>query len=184
MFNLPEKNLDRVREANRAGALAVAALDRTDAHVIAGDGRLDVIDNQIDSSSGTFKLRARFPNAGAELWPGQFVNARLKLRTLSGALVIPSQAVQRGAEGDYVYLLQADNTVTQQPVTQGGNADDSHVVIGKGLKAGDRVVTEGQFRLKPGSKVIPLKPGQAPPAPTEAELKAAAQGDDRRGSRR
>lgn len=184
VFNLPEKNLDRVREASRAGALAVAALDRTDAHVVAGDGRLDVIDNQIDSTSGTFKLRARFPNAGAELWPGQFVNARLKLRTLSGALVIPSQAVQRGAEGDYVYLLQADNTVTQQPVTQGGNADDSHVVIGKGLKAGDRVVTEGQFRLKPGSKVIPLKPGQAPPAPTEAELKAAAQGDDRRGSRR
>jgi multidrug efflux system membrane fusion protein len=100
---------------------------------------------------------------------------------LPGALVIPSQAVQRGANGDYVYLLQAGDTVKQQPVTQGEDADDSHVVIAKGLKAGDRVVTEGQFRLKPGSKVIPLKPGQAPPAPTEAELKAATQGGDRRG---
>jgi len=176
VFSLPEKNLDRVREANRATPLNVAALDRTDAHVVAGDGKLDVIDNQIDSTSGTFKLRAQFPNADADLWPGQFVNARVQLRTLPGALVIPSQAVQRGADGDYVYLLQAGNTVTQQPVTQGEDADDSHVVVTKGLKAGDRVVTEGQFRLKPGSKVIPLKPGQAPPAPTAAELKAASQG--------
>jgi membrane fusion protein, multidrug efflux system len=181
VFSLPEKNLDRVREANRVAPLNVAALDRTDAHVVAGDGKLDVIDNQIDSTSGTFKLRARFPNAGADLWPGQFVNARVELRTLPGALVIPSQAVQRGAEGDYVYLLQAGNTVTQRPVTQGEDADDSHVVVTKGLKAGYRVVTEGQFRLKPGSKVIPLKPGQAPPAPTEAELKAASQGGGRRG---
>jgi membrane fusion protein, multidrug efflux system len=181
VFNLPEKNLDAVREADRAGALDVAALDRTDAHVVAGDGELDVIDNQIDSASGTFKLRARFPNADASLWPGQFVNARLQLRTMAGALVIPSQAVQRGAEGDYVYLLQADNTVKQQPVTQGVDADDSHVVVAKGLKAGDRVVTEGQFRLKPGSKVVPLKPGEAPPAPSAEELKAASsQGGGRR----
>lgn len=181
VFSLPEKNLDVVRASSQATPLAVAALDRTDAHVVEGDGKLDVIDNQIDSSSGTFRVRAVFPNAEAGLWPGQFVNARLQLRTLPGALVIPSQAVQRGSAGDYVYLLQTGNTVIQQPVTQGGDADDSHVVVTKGLKAGDRVVTEGQFRLKSGSKVIPLNPGQAPPAPTEAELKAAAGKDGKRG---
>jgi membrane fusion protein, multidrug efflux system len=181
LFSLPEKNLDAVREAHRIAPLDIAALDRTDAHMLEDDGKLGVIDNQIDSTSGTFKLRAQFPNADAALWPGQFVNARVKLRTMPGALVIPSQAVQRGADGDYVYLVQPDNTVKQQSVTEGGDADDSHLVVTKGLKAGDRVVTEGQFRLKPGSKVIPLKPGQAPPAPTEAELKAASQDGGRRG---
>ncbi|MGH8031055.1 MAG: efflux RND transporter periplasmic adaptor subunit [Luteimonas sp.] len=185
VFNLPEKDLDRVRTADRGGELKAAALDRSDAHVVAGDGRLDVIDNQISSTSGTFRLRAAFPNADASLWPGQFVNLRLQLRTLPNALVIPTQAVQRGAEGDYVYLVQADDTVKQQPVTQGEEADDSHIVITKGLASGDRVVTEGQFRLKPGSKVRPLKPGQAPPPPTEAELKAARErGSDNSGGRR
>lgn len=176
VFNLPEKDLDRVRTASAAATLDAAALDRADAHVIAGDGALDVIDNQISSTSGTFRLRAVFPNADASLWPGQFVNVRLKLRALPGALVIPTQAVQRGATGDYVYLVKADDTVVQQPVTTGEEADDSSLVVTKGLKAGDRVVTEGQFRLKPGSKVRPLKPGQAPPAPTEAELQAAKDG--------
>lgn len=184
VFNLPEKDLDRVRAANAGQPLDAAALDRTDSHVLAGDGKLDVIDNQISSTSGTFRLRAKFPNAGAELWPGQFVNLRLKLRTLPGALVIPSQAVQRGSDGDYVYALKDDDTVVQQPVVQGGDVDDSHVVVTKGLAKGTRVVTEGQFRLKPGSKVIPLKPGQAPPAPTEEELKAAKDGGGRRGGSR
>ena len=153
VFSLPEQNLDRVREANGVAPLNVAALDRTDAHVVAGDGKLKVIDNQIDTTTGTFKLQREFPNAEARLWPGQFVNVRVQLRTLPGALVVPAPAVQRGADGDYVYLLQAGNTVKMQPVTQGDEADDSHVVITKGLKAGDKVVTEGQFRLKPGSKV-------------------------------
>lgn len=182
VFNLPEKDLDRVRSASRGATLEAAALDRADAHVVAGDGTLDVIDNQISSTSGTFRLRALYPNVDASLWPGQFVNVRLQLRTLDQALVIPTQAVQRGADGDYVYLVKADDTVAQQPVTQGEEADDSQVVITKGLKSGDRVVTEGQFRLKPGSKVRPLQPGQAPPGPTEAEMQAAKAGG--KGGRR
>lgn len=184
MFNLPEQNLDMVREAAQGkGALSVAALDRTDAHVVANGGVLKVIDNQIDASTGTFRLKSEFPNANNELWPGQFVNVRLQVRTVGGGLVIPAQAVQRGPDGDYVYALQPDNTVKMQPVTVAQEVGDSAVMIGAGLKEGERVVTEGQFRLKPGSKVNPLKPGEVPAAPTAAELEKAKQQGDGRGRR-
>jgi membrane fusion protein, multidrug efflux system len=183
MFNLPEQHLDIVRQAAQGGGeLSVAALDRNDAHVLAGGGMLKVIDNQIDASTGTFRLKSEFPNTNNELWPGQFVNVRLQVRTVGGGLVIPAQAVQRGPDGDYVYLLQADNTVKMQPVKVVQEVGDSAVMIGSGLKQGERVVTEGQFRLKPGSKVNPLKPGEVPPAPTKEELeKAKKSGGGRRG---
>jgi multidrug efflux system membrane fusion protein len=186
-FSLPEQNLETVRGAFAGGAqLEVAALDRTDAHPIASGGVLKVIDNQIDSTTGTFKLRAQFPNLDKSLWPGQFVNVQLKVSTTADGLVIPAQAVQRGPDGDYVYQLQADKTVKMQPVTVANEVGASHVMIGKGLAVGDQVVTEGQFRLKPGSKVEALKPGQVPAAPTAAELqkaggKAQQQGGGRGG---
>ncbi len=171
MFTLPEQNLDLVRQAAAGGnALEVAALDRGDAHTISGDGKLTVIDNQIDVSTGTFRLKSEFPNSQNELWPGQFVNVRMKVRTVSGGLVIPAQAVQRGPDGDYVYVVQQDNTVKMQPVTVAGEVGDTRVMVGKGVTQGERVVTEGQFRLKPGSKVNPLKPGEVPKAPTAAEM--------------
>ena len=174
MFTLPEQNLDLVRAAAQDGAgLEVAALDKTDAHPIAAGGVLKVIDNQIDASTGTFRLKSEFPNTKNELWPGQFVNVRLLVNTVSGGLVIPAQAVQRGPDGDYVYQVQADSTVKMQPVMVAGEVGDSQVMIGTGLKVGDRVVTEGQFRLKPGSKVNALKPGEVPAAPTAAELDKA-----------
>ncbi|SEM45918.1 membrane fusion protein, multidrug efflux system [Luteibacter sp. UNCMF331Sha3.1] len=185
-FNLPEKNLDLVRTSIRedAGApLTVAALDRIDSHVVA-TGKLEVIDNTIDTTTGTFRLRAVFENANTELWPGQFVNARLQVRTVKGGLVVPAQAVQRGPDGDYVYLVQGDNTVKMQPVETASEVGDSHVMIGKGLKLGEKVVTEGQFRLKPGSKVQPLAPGQVPAAPTAEELQKAKKGQGRQGGRR
>ncbi|HEY0332860.1 MAG TPA: efflux RND transporter periplasmic adaptor subunit [Stenotrophomonas sp.] len=179
-FNLPERELTAVREGQAAGALPVTALDRGDAHVISAEGKLDVIDNRISSDSGTFGARALFPNADNALWPGQFVNVRLQLRTIPGGVVVPAQAVQRGPDGDYIYVVQADNTVKMQAVKQGVEVDDSHVQIASGLKAGEKVVTEGQFRLKPGSKVNALAPGETPAPPTEAELKAA-EGKDKRG---
>ncbi|MDR6672071.1 efflux RND transporter periplasmic adaptor subunit [Xanthomonas sp. 1678] len=186
VFNLAERELQGLREAQAAGPLTVAALDRTDAHVIAGDGRVDVVDNQISSDTGTFKVRAEFPNGDNALWPGQFVNVRLTLRTLANGVVVPTQAVQRGPDGDYVYVVQGDNTVKMQTVKQGVEVGDSQVQLVQGLKAGERVVTEGQFRLKPGAKVTALKPGQAPPQPTEAELKAAEHKQQRKdgGGRR
>jgi multidrug efflux system membrane fusion protein len=184
MFTLPAQNLGEVRAAQAGGALPVAALDHTDSHVVAGNGVLKVIDNQIDVSTSTFKLKSEFPNANGELWPGQFVNVRMLVRTVKDGLVVPTQAMQRGPDGDYVYLLQADNTVKMQPVQTAGEADDTHILIGSGLKVGDKMVTEGQFRLKPGSKVQPLAPGEVPPAPTAADIqKAAKQVTSGRGGR-
>jgi multidrug efflux system membrane fusion protein len=184
MFTLPEQNLDLVRgAANGSSPLEVTALDRVDAHPIASGGVLKVIDNQIDTSTGTFRLKSEFANEKNELWPGQFVNVRLQVRTAMGALVIPAQAVQRGPDGDYVYQVQGDSTVKMQAVVVAGEVGDSHVMIGSGLKAGDRVVTEGQFRLKPGSKVNALKPGEVPAVPTQAELDKAKK-DTKAGRRR
>ncbi|KRG83554.1 membrane protein [Stenotrophomonas daejeonensis] len=181
LFNLPEQQLDAVRAAQAAGPLRTATLDRAGGEVVNADGTLQVVDNQISSSSGTFRLRAEFANADGALWPGQFVNVRMKLGELPDSVVVPAEAVQRGSAGDFVYLVTPDDTVTLRDVVQGGQVDDGHVVIDKGLQAGDKVVTEGQFRLKEGIKVTPLQPGQAPPAPSEEQLKAAGQ---RRGAGR
>lgn len=175
VFNLPEQQLDAVRSAQAAGPLQTATLDRAGGEVVNADGTLQVVDNQISATSGTFRLRAEFPNADKSLWPGQYVNVRMQLGELPGAVVVPAEAVQRSSTGDFVYLVKPDNSVTLRDVVQGGQVDDSHVVISKGLQAGDKVVTEGQFRLKEGIKVNPLQPGQAPPAPTEEQLKAASQ---------
>jgi multidrug efflux system membrane fusion protein len=188
MFTLPEQNLEGVRSAQAAAAagLEVAALDRTDAHVIA-TGALKVIDNQIDTTTGTFKLKSEFANADAALWPGQFVNVRVKLRTVAGGLVVPATAVQRGPEGNYVYALQADGTVAMKPVTTAGDAGDDAVLVASGIAAGDKVVTEGQFRLKPGSKVQALAPGETPAPPSAQELsklKDSGAPQQRRGGRR
>ncbi|MBA8882807.1 efflux RND transporter periplasmic adaptor subunit [Dokdonella fugitiva] len=188
MFTLPEQNLESVRSAQAAAAagLEVAALDRTDAHVIA-TGALKVIDNQIDTTTGTFKLKSEFANADAALWPGQFVNVRVKLRTVAGGLVVPATAVQRGPEGNYVYALQADGTVAMKPVTTAGDAGDDAVLVASGIAAGDKVVTEGQFRLKPGSKVQALAPGETPAPPSAQELsklKDSGAPQQRRGGRR
>ncbi len=184
MFTLPEQNLDMVRRAAQGSEpLQVTALDRVDAHPIVSGGVLKVIDNQIDTATGTFRLKSEFSNEHNELWPGQFVNVRLLVNTVDGGLVIPAEAVQRGPDGDYVYQVQGDNTVKMQPIVVAGEVGDSHVMIGTGLKADEKVVTEGQFRLKPGSKVNPLKPGEVPAAPTEAELKQSKK-DNASGRRR
>lgn len=199
LFTLPEQDLELVRSSDSGGSvLPVTAMDRIDSHVVAGDGVLRVIDNQIDTSTGTFRLKSEFPNTKNDLWPGQFVNVRLQVKTVKGGLVIPTQAVQRGPDGDYVYLVVSGDaaptaaatsgktgpaavtsapaqTVKMQPIKVGGDADDSHVLVISGVSQGDEVVTEGQFRLKPGARVLALKPGEAPPPPTTAELNAAKQ---------
>jgi multidrug efflux system membrane fusion protein len=184
VFNLPERQLPDVREAQKAGPVTIAALDRNDSHVLTDGGTLDVVDNQISSDSGTFRARALFNNSDNSLWPGQFVNVRMQLRTIAGGVVIPTQAVMRGPDGEYVYIVKPDSTVAMQTVKSGVEVGDSNVQITEGLKGGERVVSEGQFRLKPGSKVTALKPGETPAPPTDAELKAAAQQDKGGGGRR
>lgn len=183
IFTLPEQNLSEVRKGQSESALPVTALDRTDAHKVA-DGVLKVIDNQIDTSTGTVKLKAEFGNADNALWPGQFVNVRLQIKTVKAGLVVPATSLQRGPDGSYVYLLQPDNTVAIKPVTPAGEAGDDGVLVNGGVAAGDRVVTEGQFRLKAGSKVQALAPGEAP-APTSAEeLQKLKDQDPAKGQRR
>ncbi|QHB73042.1 efflux RND transporter periplasmic adaptor subunit [Stenotrophomonas sp. 364] len=184
VFNLPERQLPDVRQAQKAGPVTIAALDRNDSHVLTDGGTLDVVDNQISSDSGTFRARALFNNSDNSLWPGQFVNVRMQLRTIAGGVVIPTQAVMRGPDGEYVYIVKPDSTVAMQTVKSGVEVGDSNVQITEGLKGGERVVSEGQFRLKPGSKVTALKPGETPAPPTDAELKAAAQQDKGGGGRR
>ena len=190
VFTLPEQNLDAVRSAQAADSagIEIAALDRADAHVIA-TGELKVIDNQIDTTTGTFKLKSEFRNAENALWPGQFVNVRARVRTVKGGVVVPATALQRGPEGNYVYALQADGTVAMKPVVSGGDAGNDNVLVSSGVADGDKVVTEGQFRLKPGSKVQALAPGEAPAPPSAEELakakdKAGAQPGQRRGGGR
>ncbi|KGI79034.1 efflux RND transporter periplasmic adaptor subunit [Oleiagrimonas soli] len=184
LFTLPEQDLDGVRSAQAAqGALPVTALDRVDSHVVAGGGTLKVINNQIDTSTGTFQLKAEFANAHNELWPGQFVNVRMQTNTVKNGLVVPTQAVQRGPDGDYVYVIDKDDKVQMRAVKVEGEASDTESLIGSGLKLGERVVTEGQFRLKPGRKVQAYKPGEVPKAPSAEEMKKAAQDGGRRGRR-
>jgi multidrug efflux system membrane fusion protein len=185
VFTLPEQNLDMVRAEQAKAPLPVAALNRVDSHVVAGDGQLEVINNQIDTNTGTVTLKARFPNTHNELWPGQFVNVRMKVSTVENGLVVPTEAVQRGPDGDYVYVVGKDDKVGMRNVQVTGEDGDTESLIGSGLKLGEKVVTEGQFRLKPGSKVKAYKPGEVPKAPTAAEVKKkqAEQASGGRGRR-
>ena len=120
------------------------------------------INNTVDPSTGTIQIKATFPNDDNALWPGQFVNVALILTRQPNALVVPSQAVQSGQKGQYVFVVKADQTVEVRPVVPGA-ADGRDVVITSGLKAGERVVTDGQLRLVPGARVD-VKPA-APAAP-------------------
>jgi multidrug efflux system membrane fusion protein len=151
IFSLPEDQLGEVFKEMAAGAMKVTATARTDQQPL-GEGILKLVDNQIDQTTGTLRLKATFPNENNALWPGQFVNIKLLLRTLQQAVTVPSTAVQRGPDGMYVYVIKPDMTVAMQPVSVLQRADGTSV-IDKGLGAGTRVVVAGQYRLQPGSHV-------------------------------
>ncbi len=126
-------------------------------------GHLEVIDNQVDQTTGTIRLKADFPNKDLQLWPGQFVNVRMLLNTLDQVVVVPTSAVQRGPEGTFVYVVGADNKASVRPiaVTQ---QDDKLAVISKGVAPSDMVVTTGFARLKDGAEVTVSPPADAKPA--------------------
>ena len=152
IFTLPEDSLQAVLRRVRGGqTLTVTAFDRSGTNRL-DTGRLDTIDNQIDTSTGTVKLRATFDNPDQTLFPNQFVNIQLLVDTLRGADLIPNAAVQRGAPGTFVYVVKPDETVAAQPVTL-GPGDDKRIVVTKGLEPGQLVVTDGADRLKDGAKV-------------------------------
>jgi len=150
-FAVPEGELSKVNRARAAGPVRVeAALPSDEAHPVAGV--LSFVDNAVDATTGTIRLKATFDNAEKRLWPGQFVKVTLTTGIDENALVVPSQAVQTGQDGPYVYVVKDDLTVEPRPVKTGPGVEGV-VVITKGLAADERVVTDGQLRLSPGAKV-------------------------------
>ncbi|WP_033791550.1 MdtA/MuxA family multidrug efflux RND transporter periplasmic adaptor subunit [Pantoea septica] len=157
LFSLAENYLPDIMQAQKSGQpLVVEAWDRSNQTLLT-QGTLLSIDNQIDATTGTIKMKARFDNQDDKLFPNQFVNARLKVNTLQDAIVIPAAALQMGNEGHFVWVVNSDNKVSKKSVTAG--LQDSHqVVINAGLSAGERVVTDGLDRLTEGAQVEVVAP--------------------------
>ena len=174
-FEVPQQSLNEVRRRAAGGTLDVVAVP-PDAGTPPQHGRLVFIDNAVDSDTGTIQLKASFPNAVRELWPGQFVNVSLRLGTENGAIVAPSPAVQSGQEGDFVFVVKADHTVESRPVKVARTVD-GEAVIAQGLAAGETVVTDGQLRLTAGMPITVKQPGGgAAAAATPPAALPAAQG--------
>jgi multidrug efflux system membrane fusion protein len=153
IFVVPEDDIPEIMAAMRAGrALEVTAYDRANVTPLSV-GKVEALDSQIDPTTGTVKLRANFANLDDKLFPNQFVNARLLIKSLHGAVTVPSSAVQRGAPGTYVYLLGADDKVSARSVDL-GPLDGAMFAVNAGLSPGDRVVVDGADRLRDGAKVL------------------------------
>ena len=165
-FSVPEQRLSEIRKyMSAAGKLKVEVIPSAE-NDNPVSGELTFLNNQVDATTGTILLKALFPNEDEFLWPGKFVNIALLLTTLKNAVVIPSEAVQTGQEGEYVFVVKPDLTVESRPVTVGSRLAQ-HVVIAEGLRLQEKVVTSGQFDLAPGVKV---------------EIKNNAEGDPQKSS--
>jgi multidrug efflux system membrane fusion protein len=188
IFTLPQQSLPAVAGAMAAGTPAVLALPQA-ADVAAkakvlDTGTLTVLDNQVDPTTGTIKLKATFPNEKLLLWPGAFVTVRLRVDIVHGAVVVPPVAVQRGPQGPYVYVLNNDQTVSRRGVRE-GHEDLAAIIIADGLKPGEQVVIDGAARLTDKAKVTVLQPAGTPastPAPQPGTDGVAARGQRDRGA--
>ncbi len=156
-FSVPEARLPEIRKSQLVVVSSQADLKPIES------GAVTFIDNAVDSTTGTIRIKATFANKERRLWPGQFVRVTLRLATQSDAMVVPNQAVQTGQDGSYVFLVKEDRTVEVRPVVTGTRVDQD-LVIEKGLQAGETVVTEGQLRLAPGMRVQIQGPGGPPSA--------------------
>ncbi len=150
-FTLAQDNIDRIRDEQAKAPLEVRAFSG-DAKRPLGDGKLTLIDNAIDQTTGTIHLKARFANEDERLWPGEFVNVRLILITRKDVPTVPAQTVQNGATGQYAYVIKSDNTVERRDVEVAA-VQDGIAVVTKGLSPGERVVVDGQYRLTDGARV-------------------------------
>jgi len=158
-FTLPAQNLDDVRDAVARGAVEVAAYDRNNTRLLS-TGTLTTIDNLIDPTTATFRLKATFKNADEKLWPGEFVNARLLVDTRKDVVVIPPLAVQRGPRGLFAWVVKSDNTVEPRPIETSATTGDLTIVV-SGVNDGDRVVTDGQYKLQTNAPVTITAPSTA-----------------------
>src|SRR6201991_3159678 len=161
-FSLPQQQIVRVNAASAKGALAVDVFGN-DGVTVVDTGTLKGIDNQVDPTTGTLRLKAEFPNGSYQLWPGQFVNVRLKVETLSQSIVVPTSAVQRGPAGTFSYVIGDGDIATAKPVVV-TQQNENDAVIASGLTTSDRVVTTGFANLADGSKVVVGKDDQTPTA--------------------
>jgi multidrug efflux system membrane fusion protein len=159
IFTLPQQELARVNKAFAGGPLTVESL-APDNVTVTDRGKLVVVDNLVDQTTGTVKLKAEFPNPDLQLWPGQFVNVQLLIDTLKNATVVPTAAVQRGPQGTFVYAVVGEK-VAMKPVTV-TQQDDIRAVIGSGINPGDKVVTSGFAQLTDGAAITVSSPGSAP----------------------
>lgn len=161
-FSLPQQQIVRVNAASGKGQLAVDVFGN-DGVTVVDTGKLTGIDNQVDPTTGTLKLKAEFPNGKFQLWPGQFVNVRLKVETLPNAIVVPTSAVQRGPAGTFSYVIGDGDIASAKPVVV-TQQNENDAVIASGLSTSDRVVTTGFANLADGAKVIVGKDNAAPTA--------------------
>ncbi len=171
-FTVPEQYLADIKKYASRGKLRVEALIPNDTRgpVV---GTLSFIDNMVDQATGTIKLKGEFANTDRRLWPGQFVNATLTLTNQANAIVVPSQAVQTGQQGQFVFVIKPDMTVEARPVVL-SRSTDGQAVIEKGLAPGERVVTDGQLRLVPGTKVEIKEAGGLSQSPQTGKLEPLA----------
>jgi membrane fusion protein, multidrug efflux system len=156
-FNMPGVNLAEIKRNMAMGKLKVEAIRKDGSSPVYG--ALTFVDNNIDTTTGTILLKGTFTNESLKLWPGEFLDVVLTLRTESNAIVAPSQSIQTGQQGQFVYTVNSNRRVESRPVKVARRVGDE-VVIESGLKGGERVVTDGQLRLIPGSKIKETKPGQ------------------------
>ncbi len=173
VFTLPGDAVQDIHRAQQAShrPLQVQAFTR-ESETLLGTGQLVLVNNQIDTSSGTVQLKGRFVNPAHQLWPGQYVNVRLVLGERTHAITVPAPVVQRNQDGTYAYVVRDDGTVRLQPI-EVAQIQDGAAVIDKGLTAGERVVVDGQYKIKSGTKVAPAPapartPAAAAPATTGA----------------
>jgi membrane fusion protein, multidrug efflux system len=169
IFTLPQTDLPRIQEQMAKGPLKVIAYSQ-DNKIKLDEGKLLLVNNEIAQATGTVQLKAEFPNQQHRLWPGQLVNARLLLETRKDGLTVAGSAIQQGQNGAYVYVVAPDKTVDLRPVKV-GQITEGQALIDQGLKAGEVVVVDGQYRLKVGSRVQELH-GKAA---READLQSSVQ---------
>jgi len=162
-FTIPQGDFQRLSDASEGFRRPMVTLALSqDTGAVLGEGELSIADNHVDPATGSVAMKARFPNAGKHLWPGQFVNVRLTLQTLPGAVVMPASAVNQGPKGPYAYVVGADHKAVLRPVSVLAT-QDAMAVIKSGVKPGETVVTDGQMSLKPGSLVQVRVPGARKP---------------------
>src|SRR5580704_6664763 len=151
-FSVPEARLPDIRKYMAQNSLGVVAKPQDGNDSSGEQGKLTFIDNQVDTTTGTIKIKGTFPNTNRKLWPGQFLNVTLRLTTQPNAVIVPNQAVQNGQDGQFIYVVKPDQTVDARTVTTGARVDQDLVIL-SGIEAGDVVVTDGQLRLQPGAAV-------------------------------